>query len=455
MAAQAEPLMFHPDRIYVLDAVWRNPDAAGRAERAAAALPGARVETITYDDVPDLVVQHGWDHFPRMGTMDCPPDPIPLLGVHQFDADAARRTADRMAGLYKGDRHFPWYEVAGARPFYFSHFTGKDGQCAKLEDLRPDPQWVCRPQWRLRQGRGCPHQCAYCGLGGVLITHVNVADYIEHLARLLAENPWQKTWLYDDAMDVPTFEPQLGTLGELMRFFQTTDDRYLIVHTKTDRVQAFLEPNAPDNTIIAWSLSGPTQSRELEPKSGTTEGRIAAARQCQEAGITVRFKFKPIVPIPTWREEADETVAQVFAETRPDNLSMTVLMWMDCEALLACIGEDRLDPTFVQAAREAVPASSEGRNGPFPIDKREEVYRHYLAAIRRHDTEVPVCISTESLDLWKQMGPDLGFSPTDYVCGCGAGATPGLRRLARSPWQDARAARQWDGTPAVVQTECV
>jgi hypothetical protein len=76
---------------------------------------------------------------------------------------------------------------------------------------------------------------------------------------------------------------------------------------------------------------------------------------------------------------------------------------------------------------------------------REEVYRHYLREIRCRNADIPVTICTESLDMWRRLGDDLGVTPSSYVCGCGAGATPGLRELDTSPWVDAQAAKTWDG----------
>ena len=51
--------------------------------------------------------------------------------------------------------------------------------------------------------------------------------------------------------------------------------------------------------------------------------------------------------------------------------------------------------------------------------------------------------------MWQRMGKDLGVTPATYVCGCGAGATPGRRMLETSPWLDAKAGKTWDGQPAV------
>ena len=441
--------MFEPPRMYVLDAVWKNPLAARRAERLAKAWPRVEVRTFSYADLPDIVVEEGWDHKAKMGTMAEIPVPIPILGLFRFDEEAVARDETRMREAYRGNGGFPFSLAAGGGAFVFFRSESRNFSCKSASEIRPNPEHICRPQWRIHQGIGCPHQCAYCSLGDFIITHVNTEEYIERLGDLLAQNPWQKTWLYDDVMDVPTLEPELDTLAPLMRFFESTGDRYLIIHTKTDRVDALIDAGAPHNTIIAWSLSGPTQSRVIEPLTGTTESRIEAARRCQEAGMTVRYKFKPIVPVKSWREDADYAIDLALSQTEPDNLSMTVLMWMTVDELKKCISPDVLDTEFLRAAEEFTEETVGMRYGPYPHRVREEIYRHYLASVRSRDAEVPVTISTESGQMWKSLGEELGFTPANYVCGCGAGSTPGLRVLSTNPWHDARFARTWNGAPAL------
>jgi hypothetical protein len=444
-----EPLGFTPPRIYVLDAVWENPAAARRADRLAQAWPQAEVRTFTFDSFPDIVVEEGLDHPQKMGTLGSVPPPIPILGLFRFDSDEVKRDAERMQDAYRGDGGFPFEKIAGAGAFDFFCSRTQVFNVASPQDIRPNPQHVCRPQWRIHQGTGCPHQCAYCGLGGYILSHVNTEEYIERLGDLLAQNRWQKTWLYDDVMDVPTLEPQLDTLAPIMRFFETTEDQYLIIHTKSDRVDALIEAGAPRNTIVVWSLSGLTQASVLEPGTGTTESRIEAARRCQEAGITVRYKFKPIIPVKNWREEADYTIDLALSRTHPDNLSMTALMWMDVHTMKECLGADVLDPEFVRAAEDAEEEMRESHTGPLPPHMREKIYRHYIACVRDKDADIPLTLSTESADMWKSLATELGTTPADYVCGCGAGATPDLLTLNSNPWHDARVARTWDGRPAL------
>ena len=60
---------------------------------------------------------------------------------------------------------------------------------------------VCRPAWRLNTMLGCPHHCVYCAFGELIPMYVNMGAYCERLVNLMAANPWQQTYLYDDAAD--------------------------------------------------------------------------------------------------------------------------------------------------------------------------------------------------------------------------------------------------------------
>jgi len=238
----------------------------------------------------------------------------------------------------------------------------------------------------------------------------------------------------DDA-DTPCLEPEHGTLSGLIEYFGTLERRYLVIHTKTWNT-AWMPPLVHNgNTIIVWSLSGPAQSRLLEPKAGTTEQRIEAARLAQEAGYQIRYKFKPIIPVRTWRQDAAWAVKLLFERTRPDVISLCVFMWHDVDEMLKRIGADTLDPTCLQAALDARDQTQDTRAKPFPQWVRSEIYDHYLAQIRRYDRDVPVSLWTENFPMWKAFGGKLGFTATDYVCGCGPQSVPGARKLTCHPFE--------------------
>ena len=69
MPGASLPMIFQPERVYVLEDVWGSADAARRAERICAGCPTAEVRTFGYADLPDIVREEGWAHGARMGSM--------------------------------------------------------------------------------------------------------------------------------------------------------------------------------------------------------------------------------------------------------------------------------------------------------------------------------------------------------------------------------------------------
>ncbi len=418
-----------PPAVYVHETVAHEPRLAGRVDRVVAALAEAP-EPVVYrdEDLPALVRDAGLVERAStpMGTMDDVPDPILLFNTFRFDG----RREERLAWLAEHAPAVGGYHTAealmGYGAFSFECY-GQEGDPKRSEK-------VCRPCWRLHFQNGCAHKCHYCGLGGLLATMVNVEDYVGQLDRLIDLHPWQETFLLEDDADVLCLEPELGCLGELIRSFGTRDGKYLILHTKSANVDWMLDLPHGGNTVFAWSLAGPEQAEWFEPVTGDTDERIAAAARAERAGYPVRFKFKPIIPTRSWRREASETVEKIFAATRPDIISLCVFMWMDLAEMRRRLRADRLDPEMVAAAEDAADRIGDLRTAPFPDDAREQIYRHYVREIRRHDPEVRISLSTESPGMWKRMGPMLDATASDYVCACGPNSTPGRRKLEINPF---------------------
>ena len=429
--------------VYAHESVMSNSTYRARAERVVAALKEPR-EIITYtdDDLPDMIQKHGLlKDCVVMGTLPEVQDPILLFNTFRFDSkeDEQRRAKaveDRGAKL-GGHRA----SLIGAGAFNWANY-----------DLDGDPSQhdkVCRPCWRIHLERGCLHKCKYCGLGGLLVSMVNVEDYCEHLGEIIKRHPWQKTYLLDDDADPPGLEPEMGTLGYLIEYFGTLEDRYLIIHTKTWNTEWMRDLEHNGNTIIVWSVSGPTQSRLIEPDTGTTEQRIEAARIAQEAGYQIRYKFKPIVPVRNWREDAAYTAKLIFERTDPDVISLCCFMWMEVDDMKKRLAQviDQFDPEFLKAAEESKAEVEDTRAKPFPHRVRAEIYDHHLNEIRKHSADIPVSLSTENFTMWREFSKKLGMTATNYVCGCGPQTTPGAKKLTCHPFKTA--VRDDAGIPGV------
>jgi len=425
-----------PPAVYVHESVMADARYRARVDGVVRALAKPVEPTVYTDaDLPRLLNDEGIarNRVP-MGTLPEVRDPILLFNTFRWDGRfAERREALRAAGCTNA----PDLQLLGYGPFHWANYN-----------LEGDPDRrdkVCRPCWRIHLQNGCLHKCKYCGFGGLLISSVNVEEYCHWLGHIIERHPWQTTYLLDDDADPPCLEPEHGVLGPLMEFFGTLDRRYLVIHTKTWNTDWMRDVAHNGNTIIVWSISGATQSRLLEPDTGTTQQRIEAARIAQQAGIQVRYKFKPIIPVKSWREDAAEAVRLLFERTNPDVISLCCFMWMDIEEMLRRVGEELLDPEFVQAAREARDETKHTRTQPFPLAKRAEIYDHYLAEIRKWNPDIPVSLSTENFQMWRLFGPKLGFTAANYVCGCGPQSVPGARKLACHPFKIA--VRNDEGIP--------
>lgn len=420
-----------PPGVFVSDRVLEHKEGMDRVQRVLRALGRDAYEVVSDLALPAMLERPEWKAtVGKAGSRAAVHDPNLFFTLFRFDdGESALRSQIAEAN--------PGADVSKIHPSMlgYHHFTWFNSDQAS-DDIKPCPQHVCRPAWRLHTGAGCAHRCAYCDLVGFMNVGLNMRDYLEQLDGLVTANPWQLTYLLDDISDVLILEPELGAMAEVIDYFSGKEDRYLIIHTKSANVDFLESLEHAGHTIPCWSLSAHTQSTQLEAVAGTTEERIDAAQRCQAWGYPVRFKFKPIIPVRDWRDEARDMIRLMFERTRPDNLSMTVMMWMAFDELAACIDLDTLDSAFVDAARREEKEQKElPKNRPFPHNARRAVYEFYLAEIRAHDPDVPVTISTESLAMWHELGSALGVSPHDYTCGCGPQAVPGLSRLPESPWR--------------------
>ncbi len=291
---------------------------------------------------------------------------------------------------------------------------------------------VCWPAWEFGTQTGCPHGCQYCGdgkSGKFIALGMNLEEYVEAIVGpTLAENPWQKCFrMIAWNSDHIAFEPEYGMFDLATRKCAEFGDRYMIFHTKAANVDWLAELEHKEHVICLWSVAGKEAARIIEPSAASSLERFEAARKCQEMGLSVRFKFKPFVPVRNWREDAAEAVENLFSCARPDSIGITVLMWMGAEALRRRIDVSLLDPEFVEAMDAAEEDLQGVQSGPFPIEKRLEVYRFMIDEIRKHDLDVNLYVSTEAPEVWDAIGDELGQDGRRFLCGCGPVALPGAK----------------------------
>lgn len=417
-----------PPALVVLQEVLDDPAMRPVFERLQAAVPAETpVEVVSEEALPEFVMERQWPKLiHRMGMPPPAADPIIFVGKMRWDGGWETRLASIRERLPEAPSHL-LYKLYGYDAFSYCNCKA-DGSGFG----------ICRPAWRLHLSFGCPHKCFYCGCTGVMSAMANLDEYRGKLHELVEKNPWELCWLYDDDSEALALEPEYGGMKMLAEYFGTTPDRYLTVHTKSANVDFLEDLDHRGHTILTWSLTGRTQSKLMEAVAGTLEERIEAAAKAGAWGYTVRFKFKPIVPVVNWREELAEMIRLVFERTRPDNLTMFTLAWMGYQDLLNSADTSLIDPWALREAEAAVEELGSSSVRPFPHHVRKTIYEFALDEIRKYDREIPVAISTESPEMWRDLGPRLGMDAGNYVCGCGPTVVPGARRLAANPFEVAQ-----------------
>ena len=289
---------------------------------------------------------------------------------------------------------------------------------------------VCWPTYDFGVMGGCPHGCQYCheGKWGQRIALAcNLEEYMEQVvAPTIEEHPWQRCFrMIGFGADLITFEPENGLFDLFTRKLAEYEGRYGYFHTASDNVDWVADLPRKDRLIGVWSLTCDAVARQIEKGGAGAAERVEAARKCQEAGLPVRFKFKPMIPVRNWREEYAEAIEMALTGADPESVGFCVLMWMDYESMVEHLDPELLDPDILATAEEAADEMDGVRTGPFPHEVRADIYRFLIEQVRQHDPDVPLYVSTETREMWDELVEELGQDPDSYVCGCSSVALPG------------------------------
>ena len=420
-----------PMRLYMLERVGDDPACVARMERMVEAMGKGRddVVTITEGNLGDVVAELAelW-----------PPGEVPDGQVRTFMRPIVFTTMDlsyKRPDLSPLLEHCPKDTSVGTLGTLFGHMTTAIDQHPHNLDQRLD--CVCWPTYNFGTVTGCPHGCLYCGAGrdGRFLTiTLNLEEYMEKVVGPVIEaNPWNRVFrMILSGTDLIAFEPEYGLHDLFTRKLARYDERYGHFHTTSSNVDWMADLEHRDRLVGVWSTTCEAVARDVEPGTGHAVDRFDAARKCQDMGIPVRYKFKPIIPVRNWREEYATIVRQALERTRPESIGFCLYIWNSYESLINTFGADLLDPDCVAAARDAADEMKDKRTGPFPHDTRAEIYRFMIQEVRRHDKDVLLYVSTETREMWDELKDELGQDPCSYICGCSSVAVPG-RRLALSP----------------------
>lgn len=409
-----------PEKVYVTEDVYDDPRAVACAERIMTAVAGAQAERVSYDEL-NRIAPERWRNTRRWGEIAAPRDPDIVLSTAKFlPEDAGEAFRKRYPNLWIRD-------LWGFNTAHLRH----DGDL----DVQRETSRICHTAWELHSVIGCPFRCAYCHFGGLMRIFVNMEEYVAHLDEICARAPAQRLYKWDNQTDVSCFEPEWGAAKLLVEYFAHKEGMYLQVYTgKSDNIDDLLPLDPRGKTIIQWSISARTQSTVIEKETAPWDRRVEAARQCQEAGYIVRFRFFPVIPVRNWEQENAELIERIFSRTKPDVISLCSFGWMDLDEARACLSFDLLDPTYVAAMEaDAVFLRSRGftvgSGRPIPHDARAHMLKVLIDEIRKHHATIPISLCLETPEMWELFRRELGMRAdvdrrSGYYCNCGGMCTP-------------------------------
>ena len=283
----------------------------------------------------------------------------------------------------------------------------------------------CQSALELNIVQGCAFRCAYCGFGRYLLFALDVERLVDGMDDLFARYPAQRLWKYSNMTDLPAFEPEYDAVRPMVERFARETDRYLMLFTKSDNVDFLLDIDHAGQTIVSWSMSSETVSREVDKRAASMTERIEAMRKCQAAGYRVRARLSPIVPVKEWRREYRAFFEALFAACKPDLVTLELLGWFDFDDLAQMFPRELLDDEAYQAAASSADALRGVHWGPFTETTHQTVYRFCIETVKELSPATPVAVCHGTPDTWEALGSLMGMRPGDYICNCGPTSTPG------------------------------
>ncbi len=192
----------------------------------------------------------------------------------------------------------------------------------RLFDKTPEGV-LCPHFYELVLSNGCPYDCAYCYLR---------LTFRGNKRPVLFTNDWQKIRREIDAVPEGVFST--GELADSLAvvppnleaaldYFEAEPSRYLLLTTKSCRVDLFLARKPMPNVIISFSVNSPGAAARYERLAPPPAARLKAAARLQELGWRVRIRIDPII----WEAGLDgyQSVCREVAALQPERVTIGTL----------------------------------------------------------------------------------------------------------------------------------
>lgn len=279
---------------------------------------------------------------------------------------------------------------------------------------------TCPNYWHFSPYGFCPYDCQYCYLAGtrsvflspsvkIFVNLPEIWDEIDRTALRLAK---PTAFYLGKLQDALALEPLTGYVRSLIPHFARHPFAKMTLLTKAADVNDLLNVDHGRRTILSWSMNPPEIHECFECSVPTPNERLAAMRQCADAGFPVRVNLMPVVPVAGWQEMYGNFLERLLSSVPVSRLTFGgICIYPDARTLMERkIGRD--NP--ISEMLEPGALRRDDRRQRFAPAARVETYR-FLADKARSlspETELALCLETP------EVMEAVGLSASRGRCNC-------------------------------------
>lgn len=244
----------------------------------------------------------------------------------------------------------------------------------------------------------CKYDCEYCYLQyyfqtKVPVIFVNRDEVLEKIEELLNsfDNPY---FHIGEVCDALAFDDLTEFSLDIVDLFTKYSNGTIEFRTKSTNVHNLISiSNPPQNVIPSWTLSPQEIVQIIEHKTPSSKERLAAAKQCQQAGYIVGVRLDPIIMVEGWQKLYKNMIAQIFNSLSPDRIDYISL------------GTPKHNKVLFETIKKRFPASHTILGELFPSTdgkykylkfQRVEIYKNMISWIREFAGDIRIELSIES-----------------------------------------------------------
>lgn len=267
---------------------------------------------------------------------------------------------------------------------------------------------VCNPYWHFSCQGFCFYECAYCYLAGTrsiffspaVKVFINIETVLRKIQRVLQRASHPTPFYHGKLQDGLSLDNLTNFTKILVPFFAGQPLGRLLMLTKSTQVSNLLGLDHRGHTILSWSLNPSSIVDAYETRTPSLAKRLAAIRQCAEAGYPIRYQIMPLIPVPDWKDVYSESfVAELFKTHVPDRITLGGMCIYGFPMSLMRQRLDGDDPIFDALSTHG---SVDGRIRYRP-EVRIEMYQHLIHLIRAQYPLMEIGLCLEEASVWQKL----------------------------------------------------